>query len=185
MKVEDFIKVVKTGDPLFVAGKSWMSDVIETLTDQQFSHAATFYWDGTVAMVAEESERDGGADPILNAGFRIVPFDAWITQQTGPIYFGVAPKVVHDHPEKVLDLIHWYLGRPADQHYGFGSLLPILVNNWLCRINKNINIPIPSWAEVCSTFSTAVENAAGAGLPSDETPGDLAAKSGPLTLLEV
>jgi hypothetical protein len=185
VKVQDALKLFKTGVPLFVSGTSFMSEAIEVLEDGQMSHAATFYWDDKTPMVAEENERDGGVNPILNAGFEIVPFYEWLTQQEGKIYFGTASQIVYDHPEKVIELICWYKSHPMYQHYGFGSLLPIFINHWLSKIDSNINIPILTWAEVCDTFSIALENNAGANFPTNETPDDFANRSKPLTLLEV
>ena len=184
MTPQEFLLTAKTGTPLFVAGKSLESEAIEFLEGGTISHAATFFWMDTEAWVAEMNERDGAGGDILNAGFQVVPFSQWLTQQTGPIYFGTAPQVVYDHPEKVLALIQWYQANPIDQHYGFGSLLPIFLNHWLGKIDKDINIPIPKWGEVCDTFSIACEDNAGATLPTDETPDDLANKSKPLTLIQ-
>ena len=77
--VTDALKLLQTSDPVLVAGTSFESEAIEVITDQMFSHAATFYWDGDIPMVAEENERGGS---VLNAGFEVVPFLTWITQQT-------------------------------------------------------------------------------------------------------
>lgn len=183
MTPQESLKIIKTGTPLFVAGKSIESKVIEFFEDGNMSHAATFYWDGTNPMVAEMNERDGGINPVLNAGFEIVPFAEWLTQQTGPIYYGTAPQIVYDHPDKVLAFIEWYKEHPASQHYGFESLLPIFINHWINKVGIHVNIPIFHWAEVCDTFCIALENNEGVDLPTDETPDDLAIRSKPLTLI--
>lgn len=185
MKATDALKVLKTGTPLFVAGQSFESKVIEVLEGGEISHEATYYQDadeeGTpVDMVAEFNERDGG---ILNAGFQIVPFATWLTQQTGPIYFGTAPQEVINHPEKVLAFIKWYEDHPHYQHYGFLSLFPIFVNHWLNKADLDVNIPIERWSEVCDTFGIALENTAGDDLPTNETPDDMAKHFLPLTLI--
>ncbi len=181
MKIIDAVKLMQTGDVFVVQGKGIVSEVIEAVTDSEFSHAAIFYRDGAVNMVAEENERDGAGGNALNAGFQTLPLNIWITQQSGPIYWGQSEDVVRNHPTKTLELIEFYKTHEQSQHYGFLSLIPIAISHL-----TNIDIPILSWSEVCSTLVAEILSADGeTDVKSAATPGDIAANAVKLTLLEV
>lgn len=181
MKIQDAVKQMHTGDVLLVEGTGLMSELIEGATSSKFSHAAIFYRDGVVNMVAEENERDGAGGEILNAGFQTVSLNVWLTQQTGPIHWGQSKDVVRQHPQKTLDMIEGYKTHGAEGHYGFLSLIPILISHLTGE-----DVPIPDWSEVCSTL--AAEDLREAGdetVKQAATPGDIAAACVALTPLEV
>ena len=182
MKIQDAVKQMQTGDVLLVQGSSQFSHLIEEATESKFSHAAIFYRDGTVNMVAEENERDGGEGVrILNAGFQTVPLNQWLLQQSGPVYWGQSKDVVRQNPSHTLELIEYYKEHGTAGHYGFLSLIPILISHL-----TGVDLRIPPWSEVCSSLDAEILQKDGdTAVKSASTPQDIADSAVSLTLLEV
>ena len=181
MKVQDAVKLMHTGDIFAVQGTGLLSHLIEEATESKFSHAAIFYRDGTVNMVAEENERDGAEGDVLNAGFQTVPLNQWLTQQTGPVYWGQSKDVVRQNPQKTLDMIEYYKEHGTAGHYGFLSLIPILISHL-----TGVDLRIPPWSEVCSSLDAEILQKDGdTAVKSASTPQDIANSAVSLTVLEV
>jgi hypothetical protein len=133
-------------------------------------------------MVAEENERDWGVGvPVLDAGFQTVPLNQWIQQQSGPIYWGQSKDVVRQNPSHTLEMINYYEEHGSAGHYGFLSLIPILISHL-----TNTDISIPPWSEVCSSLDAEILRADGdEAVKKASTPEDIAESAVKLTLLEV
>ena len=119
MRYADLRDQICTGDLMLVSGEKWTSEVIEHFTGGRFSHVGVFWRDTAGGVwVAEEIEA---------VGYHCIPASSAFTEQSGPVFLGIAPVPVRQQPEKVLEVVQKFRSDKSLQPYGWVTLPEVLM----------------------------------------------------------
>jgi hypothetical protein len=133
---------IQTGDLFLFAGTGLESEVIEIATGGIFSHVGVFFKQADGLWIAEETQE---------IGYHTIPASTRLQQDVkdGTFHWGIAPDIVHQNSDKVMDVILKYRSTPALQPYGG---IPTLLKTWEVDVFGNKIDPHTVQA-VCSTFA--------------------------------
>jgi hypothetical protein len=141
---ESVRSLIKTGDILGVRGHSFFSDSIELLTGKHdplaISHVGVAYWSDKGLWLAEE---------LQGKGFTCSPMSQSVEAflESGDKCFWLqSPTSVTSNQDAVYKLISTYRVKKSLDHYGYGTLPRVLVD-------EKINPTKIQSQEVCSTFA--------------------------------
>jgi len=146
----------KNGDVLLLEGSGFVSKFIRVFTGQSISHVAALVWLEDGLFIAEMIE---------GTGYQLKPASERIKGYKGIVYFGEAPKVIHDNPDCVKSKILAYRADKSKQEYGYFSLLSV----WWAQIRHE---QMKVKKKVCSTFIQEIWEGCGYKFKQLADPGD-------------
>ena len=153
-------QIAQVGDALLCHDTDLTGRLIEKVTTGAFCHAAMIVIPNPGQILVSEM--------MQPAGYACMTIDDWFNerlQRGQKLFFGVAPKEVHDNPAPIMDRLQRYVDQ-KNRGYDF-TALPLV---WLSDITGKSYV---TRGEVCSLFvQNCWEIATGVDIPGNASPSD-------------